>query len=357
MKPSFYRPELDSLRFVAFFAVFLCHTLPDTPVFYTSHHFPHVLGGLLQAVSLAGAYGVDLFFLLSSYLITELLLRERDATGRLDVIAFYKRRILRIWPLYFTFIGIGWALTLIDKTEQLPVSYIAAYLLLAGNWISAIKGHPNSVISILWSVSIEEQFYLLWPLVVRKARIINIASVAVLLLVTGSVCRFLFLEAGWTEGLWKNTLTRMEPMALGILIAVFGWKLERRLLSLVAGVSCLLLVAAFSHLNFSRSGTMIGYPLIAASVGLIFLGWNHSDRLTIYLGQISYGLYVFHMLGIRIGVALLGKFTSHYPGFVAFWFFSLALTILMASISYFVLEKPFLRLKSRYAIIRSRDPA
>lgn len=76
---AFYRPELDSLRFFAFFGVFICHTLPGAPEFYSAHHFPYLAGKLLQAISLAGAYGVDLFFLLSSYLITELLLREKDS--------------------------------------------------------------------------------------------------------------------------------------------------------------------------------------------------------------------------------------------------------------------------------------
>jgi peptidoglycan/LPS O-acetylase OafA/YrhL len=220
-KPAaFYRPELDALRFFAFFGVFICHTLPAEQGYYSAHHFPHWAGELLQATSKAGAYGVDLFFLLSSYLITELLLREKDATGRLDVLAFYKRRILRIWPLYFTFIGMAWALTLVDKTQQLSVSYIAAFLLLAGNWISVFQGNPHSVVAPLWSVSIEEQFYLLWPLLVRKARMSRIAITACAMLVASSIFRYLFFVTGSTESLHKNTLTRLEPMALGILVAV-----------------------------------------------------------------------------------------------------------------------------------------
>jgi peptidoglycan/LPS O-acetylase OafA/YrhL len=364
---AFYRPELDSLRFFAFFAVFITHTLPSVPQFYSAHHFPRVAGELLQSISRAGAYGVDLFFLLSSYLITELLLREKDATGRLDVLAFYKRRILRIWPLYFTFIGIAWALTLVDRTQQLSVSYVAAFLLLAGNWISAINGNPQSVIAPLWSVSVEEQFYLLWPLLVRKARISALATSALAMLAASSIFRYIFFLAGWTD-LRKNTLTRLEPMALGILIAVaLRLRVLRQLsavgrtVALAAGTACWLLVAEFSNLDFSQLGTMLGYPLIAIGAAAIFL-WcvgNSAPFLRsptlVYLGKISYGLYVFHMLGIRIGIAILGGFTSRFSGFIAYWLFALIATIVMASISYFALERPFLRLKSRYTVVQSRS--
>jgi peptidoglycan/LPS O-acetylase OafA/YrhL len=308
-----------------------------------------------------------LFFLLSSYLITELLLREKDATGRLDVLAFYKRRILRIWPLYFTIIAMAWALTLVDKTQELPASYVAAFLLLAGNWISAFRGNPHSVIAPLWSVSIEEQFYLLWPILVRKTRIGKDRHHCRRHDRCQLVFRYLFFVTGSTESLHKNTLTRLEPMALGILIAVL---LRLRLLSelsvvgraiaLTCGLACWYLVAGYSNLNYSSLGTMLGYPLIAVGAAAIFL-WciGNSTALLrspvlVYLGKISYGLYVFHRLGLRIGFAILGGFATRLSGFIAFWLFALATTIGMASISYFGLERPFLRLKSRYTVVQSR---
>jgi peptidoglycan/LPS O-acetylase OafA/YrhL len=368
-KPAaFYRPELDALRFFAFFGVYICHTLPGVPRFYATHHFPYVAGVVLQTISRAGAYGVDLFFLLSSYLITELLLREKDATGSLDVLAFYKRRILRIWPLYFTFIGIGWALTFVDKTQQLPWSYIVAFLLLAGNWISAIQGHPHSVIAPLWSVSVEEQFYLLWPLLVRKTRTLTLAAVACAMLAVSPILRVFFFQAGWGQGLWRNSFTHLEPMALGVLIAV-GFRLgvlrplstAVRTTALLVGMACWLMVAAFLHLNTVLTGTMLGYPLMALGSAAILLSWLGSSAavlrhpVLIYLGKISYGLYVFHTLAMKVGVAVLGSTTSHFPGFIAFWLFSLATTIAMASISYFALERPFLRLKSHYTHVPSRS--
>src|SRR5271163_828203 len=95
----FYRPELDCLRFFAFFAVFVFHSPGGDAAYYAARHVPHP--ELVAGAISGGRFGVDLFFLLSAYLITELLLREQERFGKLDVRKFYARRILRIWPLYF----------------------------------------------------------------------------------------------------------------------------------------------------------------------------------------------------------------------------------------------------------------
>ena len=124
------RPELDSLRFFAFLGVFAFHILPHDPGFYWEHHFlPGVLVNPMCAVAGAGAFGVDLFFALSAYLITVLLLRERELAGRIDIKAFYIRRILRIWPLYFFFIAAAAIAPLLDKAQHLGWPYFAGYLL------------------------------------------------------------------------------------------------------------------------------------------------------------------------------------------------------------------------------------
>src|SRR5947208_3557466 len=101
----FYSPELDALRFFAFFGVFIFHAAPRNMEFYAANGIPAGLSTFLISTFGAGAYGVDLFFALSAYLITKLLLREREATGNLDLRGFYLRRILRIWPLYLGFVA------------------------------------------------------------------------------------------------------------------------------------------------------------------------------------------------------------------------------------------------------------
>lgn len=167
-RKSSYRPELDVLRFSAFFGVYLFHSIPKDPTFYAGHHALSRIGPIAVLVAGSGGFGVDLFFVLSAYLITTLLLREKETLGELDVRSFWIRRILRIWPLYFFFIGLACILPYIDRTQHVGWAYALSYIFLAGNWICALKGTPNSVITPLWSVSIEEQFYLIWPLAVRK---------------------------------------------------------------------------------------------------------------------------------------------------------------------------------------------
>src|SRR5262249_38962919 len=95
---QFYHPELDKLRFIAFLMVFVHHAIPPQPATYVRMGFPSWIARMVVGGITSGAYGVDLFFALSSYLITELLLREYRLTRKIDVTSFYLRRILRIWP-------------------------------------------------------------------------------------------------------------------------------------------------------------------------------------------------------------------------------------------------------------------
>src|SRR5262245_22111925 len=131
----FYAPELDVLRFFAFFGVFVFHAGPQTIDFYQAAGLPAFLGRLMISIFGAGAYGVDLFFALSAYLITTLLLRERSTSGALDLRSFYLRRILRIWPLYLSFVAFAAITAAILPGQRLPLGYVAGYALLAGNWI------------------------------------------------------------------------------------------------------------------------------------------------------------------------------------------------------------------------------
>ena len=113
--------------------------------------------------------GMCLFFMLSSYLITELLLRERATTGRVHIEAFFIRRILRIWPLYFACLALAVITGFIWTNFRFPLRCLAAYLLLAGNWYNVLIGRVDSPWQPLWSINVEEQFYLLWPFLARAS--------------------------------------------------------------------------------------------------------------------------------------------------------------------------------------------
>ncbi len=194
VSPGFYRPELDGLRFFAFLGVYIAHSLSPDSAYYIAHHVPGA-SFIASAVS-AGKFGVDLFFFLSAYLITELLLREKERFGAINLRSFYLRRILRIWPLYLLGLLIAVLLPLVFPAQSFPLRYVLAFLLVSGNWVLSLRSAgilsiagPASVMFILWSVSFEEQFYLFWPLIMGKT-----SRLKVLLYVSGLL---LLVSTSW----------------------------------------------------------------------------------------------------------------------------------------------------------------
>jgi peptidoglycan/LPS O-acetylase OafA/YrhL len=376
-RENFYRPELDSLRFFAFLMVFFCHALVFEPTSFLARHVPHLIFVWVVAVCSSGAFGVDVFFTLSAYLITELLLREKDMTGRVHVNAFYARRILRIWPLYFTAIGIGYGAHYIWSAQHLPAIYIYCFLALSGNWICAIHGAVHSIIMPLWSVSIEEQFYLSWPRAVRKLTRKKLCSAALVLLVLATVSRMYFALHHYSQVMfWCSTLTRIDPIIGGILLAVLlrgrtpRWSGRLRIMAFAGGIGGMAATGAWFRILRTNEPPMfwnavLGYPMIAVFVIIVFLavlgapqaGATWMNRtMPRYLGKISYGLYVFHMLGLLIVSSLLKALPRYIelPLTVAGGF---CVTLLLAATSYRFLEQPFLRMKDRFTYILSDRPA
>jgi peptidoglycan/LPS O-acetylase OafA/YrhL len=364
----FYAPELDVLRFFAFFGVFVFHAAPRTMDFYAAAGFPAWLSTFLISTFGAGAYGVDLFFALSAYLITSLLLRERSATGKLDLRGFYIRRILRIWPLYLGFLAFAAIAARFLQGQDLPLRYIAGYTLLAGNWIYVFYGLPASFAIPLWTVSIEEQFYLAWPLALRKASIRVTALVAVGLLLVASLWRIaLVVSAAPAQAMEYNTFARLDPIALGVLIALFKSELARftrwqRIALLSGGVAAWIATFWFTVCvhpsKLSTWQSALGHFLTAlasAAILLSVMGAQNAflrNRWLLYLGKISYGLYVLHEFAHLCAMRLLPASTPLQV--IAQSILGLALTILLAAASYRWLESPFLRLKERFAHVQSR---
>jgi peptidoglycan/LPS O-acetylase OafA/YrhL len=371
----FYRPELDGLRFFAFFAVYLNHTA----TFGTAGHhrnLPDWLGNALGGVGAAGAFGVDLFFALSAYLITELLLRERDARGTLDVRAFYARRVLRIWPLYFAFLLLARALAYVVPGEAFTWGDFLGFALFSGNWTYML--HPVATVAApLWSVSVEEQFYILWPFAVRRASRPQMAALAAGIVGVGIALRVALAVHGVSDP-WvsKNSLTRADGIAAGVLLALALHGRPRRIgpwarsLLLAAGLGCLLAVGQRFELvdgppNVGRMA--VGWPLVAAACGAILLavlgdrgivGRLLASRVLVYLGRISYGLYVYHQVGLLVAGRAFPGHASSAKAWAAHFVLGLAMTIALAAASYAWLEKPFLRLKERrFTIVRSRPDA
>lgn len=365
----FYHPELDVLRFFAFLMVFFHHAFPHDPAFWTRLGVPLFLGRVLAGVGTTGAFGVSLFFVLSSYLITELLLREKDLIGTLDVRSFYIRRILRIWPLYFAFLALAVILQWIVPGQHVTWRAGMWFSFLAGNWFIVFHGFPASVIFPLWSVSIEEQFYITWPAFVKRATETGMLLCAGLLLAVATASRvYLGLRHTGESDIWCNTFVQLDPIAIGILLAVLLKgniprlsKLARGAM-LLAGVTGLALGSMYFGIKNDPVTTMrivLGYPSVAVGGALVLLSvlrrsTRPANAILIYLGRISYGLYVFHVLGLLISDHTVHDQTASLLRYALRVSVALAATIALAAISYRWLETPFLGLKQRFTHVLSR---
>jgi peptidoglycan/LPS O-acetylase OafA/YrhL len=348
-KSAFYRPELDCLRFFAFLAVFVHHTMPGPIEFYTTHHLPTGFSNLAYA----GAFGVDLFFCLSAFLITELLLREKEQVGHLDVKLFYIRRILRIWPLYFAFVLFAFGLTFVDRTQHFSARQLLMFLLLAGNWASAVTV-ISSVVAPLWSVSIEEQFYLLWPLAVRKATRKQMLIICLAMISLAFAWRsFVQVQAYSHDFAWNATFGHLDSIGYGILLSLAGLQKQTPLWGRVG-----LFLAGLSAWFFAGGiHDRDDYAMALASLGSIailgaVIGIKLDNRFLVRLGVVSYGLYVYHRLFLTWFNRILPS--THGWGFVLWWILALSCTTITALASYRWLETPFLRLKKRFTIVKSR---
>ncbi len=363
---------------MAFLMVFVHHALPNPVAVWIELGFDPKAAAWMSAFQLAGGYGVDLFFCLSAYLITELLLRERTKTGTVSVWRFYSRRALRIWPLYFSFVICTYFIFRPLLPDALSFQHLRMLLLFVDNWEVALgSGYAASVAAPLWSVSLEEQIYVLQPLVTRWAKTTARGiGLGLAMLLVSVAARAVFLSGATQHPtLWTSTLTRLDPVALGMALGflLHGRKLELSriwppLLALGSGLG-FLLAARYAPVVESPLSLRQhwGYPVaaLAAASALVAVLAAGPVRVlvhpvTTFLGKVSFGLYVFHSLGLVVALRVLGVLrlgdTSNNSGsaIVTRGLLGLAVTVGLATVSWFVLERPFLRLKNRLAVVQSR---
>jgi peptidoglycan/LPS O-acetylase OafA/YrhL len=384
-KPSssrYYRPELDAVRFLAFLLVFLFHALPNGNDLRIDHLLRGFAPVFYYSASACG-YGLTLFFVLSAFLISELLLREREAAGTVGVKQFYIRRLLRIWPLYYLALTLGLVAAFLSGNPRAEIARIGWFAVFLGGWYSAFYGSPFTPIAPLWSISVEEQFYLIVPWVVKYSnRRLLYGFCAIILLISNSTLYYLGSKSVAGDQVWFDSFVQFECFAAGILLCLVlrgrvprmaGWLR----LALVACcyfcwvTSCYLLSPSLVHApGHPGSWELIGayalaslgaVLLLAASLGVdakLIPGW------AIYLGRISFGLYVYHAFALNImrHVPLARLHLTEIPFYPLRVLLTagvglglpLGLTFLMAALSYRYFETPFLKMKKRHAVIDSQ---
>jgi peptidoglycan/LPS O-acetylase OafA/YrhL len=344
-----YRPALDGVRAGAILAVMGYHAASQL-----------LKGGFL---------GVDIFFVLSGFLITTLLLQEWSGTRHIALRDFYSRRARRLLPALFVTIAAVGVIYAADPALNRGLHYWAAAFVVvfySANWIEAFAHDPGRVLSLLdhtWSLAIEEQFYILWPPLLllclgRRWPRHRLLLLALALSCGSALTRALLWEARSSSHIYFRSDARADGLLLGCTLAI-AWSIERGrallrrwvhppILALVA-VSILLLFALYVGPN-DRFVFLGGLSLVALCSAVVIahvVANEHSllthalrQRPVVWIGARSYGMYLFH---IPIFVALARAMSNTSARFVVP--VEVALTMLAAAASYRWIESPFLRRK------------
>lgn len=364
--PVLYFKNLDGLRTICFLLVFLFHS-------FTTQSEKILGSDLYRILKLEGVkngnLGVNAFFVLSGFLITYLLFKEKEDLGKISYPKFILRRVLRIWPLYFICVFIGFFIFpwLKQSFGEAPAetAHLVNYLTFTSNFDFIKYGRPDaSILGVLWSISIEEQFYLVWPLVISLLPRKTIVPAFITLILCSILFRFFHQDYFHLE---FHTLSCMSDLVTGALAAFFlffyreqtirffemsPWIIRLILLGLIA-------LFFFQDELFASSSfyLVIGRIPFAILISGFILHQSIASgnsfelknfRLLSNLGKYTYGMYCLHFLAILIIVTIIKKIIGIENQFSVFLLepvFSLLLTILLSYLSYRIIEKPFLKLK------------
>ena len=330
---------------------------------------------IVPFIEIIGKLGVVLFFVLSGFLITYLLLVEEQSYKKISIKKFYIRRMLRIWPLYFIIIilalGVlphipiftlpGFGKEVVYKDLGLKIFLFAIFF-------------PNLVLSLLgivpyaghtWSIGTEEQYYLIWPVILRYFKKSRLALMVFITLAYMLIAQFLYTR--FADPLpYKNVIKafwssfNVDCMAIGGFFAILLFQKSKILKFIlnkylfyitIIGVSILMIKGIYIP--------YIKYEFYSVLFGIIIINFAANDQIAIslenkplnYLGNISYGIYMYHPIGIVLSLYLAVSINC-----VTNWLLyplSVAATIIIASVSFKFIESPFLKLKSKFSYIIS----
>ncbi len=353
IKPYF--PHLDGLRFFAFLIVFI------------SHAVLFILNGKLYFAQ--GDMGVSFFFVLSGFLITHIIYFEKETKKSINITNFYARRILRIWPVYFMVL-IGSIILSKLNLQNLPYEvgfkpeFLPWYFGFISNFYMIKIGGLSVILAILWSISIEEQFYFVWPLIVSFVKEKFITIILGLIIIGSTIFRL--INADNYNIVHYSTFSVLSDLALGCLVGFLTFKIPKsenkikalfnKKNTLVLYVSLIIatLIKMFPPQWLSASNIYKAIlPLIFSSIFiLIILEQNYSSnsffkaskiKSITYLGQISYGLYAYHAIAIAVIFSIFS--TLNIKNGILISIISFVFTILVSHLSYKYIEKKILFFK------------
>jgi peptidoglycan/LPS O-acetylase OafA/YrhL len=300
-----------------------------------------------------GYHGVSLFFLISGFLITTLLIREKQRNGKIDLAAFFARRAFRIFPLYFGVLALYILLVILfEKNFTARNEFfknLPFFLTFSTNLFVALEGRV--IFYFAWSLAAEEQFYLICGPLLAILRSRTYASVSAVVLT--AICASTLLGIGVPEiskvapvGLWLGSslaLALHYPRTFGLIEKLAGSKSS----SVIYGICTLLALEfhLFNDLLFMLSATLFLASCVVREDH--FLNKLFKAPPLNFMGRISYGMYLLHMLCSAVVIKFLAYLNATTS---VIWIFVcvLILTIIVASTSFFTFEKYFIKLKGRF---------
>ena len=353
--------SLDTLRFFAFFKVFLLH-LPINAFAWFSF------------VKAGGGLGVEFFFVLSGFLISYLCIYEKEQNQTFSLKKFFMRRILRIWPLYFLMVAFAFAtpfildfLSLTYSNEGYEPSAFYSLLFLENYKMMQEGMAPNvSPLGVMWSLCIEEHFYIIWAIVFVLIPPSRFGFFTIIGIVISFVSKLVFNHFDFDH---NEILTHLDLFCYGGLLAyIYFYKNEIiekyiGLKPIIIKRIIVIVIVALVVINPLILNEGIGllfhstfYGIVFIVLIALFLSLKNKFKLSEssplnYLGKISYGLYVYHIIVINLLIQLFKKWsfdTSTWQHSILFFILALTLSIIISIASYHWFEKPFLRLKKHF---------
>lgn len=363
-QPQYFK-NLDGLRFLCFLSVYSVHAFHvPNPEIKSNFFYKLIVEGLLAN----GGLGVNFFFVLSGFLITYLLILEKQSSGTINILHFWFKRVIRIWPLYFVCVFFGFIIFPYIKSYLGQTVNESAdpklYLLFLGNFDILKNGWPDSTeLGVLWSVSIEEQFYLVWPILLYLLPIKKYW-----IIFTSVIIVSLFFRAFNDTKIeyYYHTLSCISDMAVGGFGAwlIHVHKVKKLITDLSKSKIIFIYIffiaffifkeQIFNHFYFTR---IIERLIISVFIILIILEQNYSSNSFYKMGNIkwisklgltTYGMYMLHIIAFLIATTLLKMFKIYDNTYVLVFVgpaLGLILTIIMSKISFELFEKRFLKLR------------
>ena len=363
-------PNLDGLRFFSFLLVFFAHSFnADNLLIKEESWYKFIKVRMFTD----GDIGVSFFFVLSGFLISYLLLKEKEITNKIDIKSFYIRRILRIWPLYYLIVLFGFFIFPILKSYFGYIPLETADPLLCSTFLNNFDRMHHipdaSVLAILWSIAIEEQFYLVWPLLLYFIRPDFYKYIFLNIIFISTLFRIIYINEISIEVHTLGVIADMAIGGLGAFMILFNSRFLSKIINLPKSIIIIpyifiLMFIVFKYEIFQSEAMFILKRIVMASFFiLIIMEQNYSRnsffkvgtwKTVTWLGKYTYGLYCLHEIGILICLTLLRKFSLNQYSW-QMWFLeipiSMFFSIALSWLSYTYYESWFLKKKLKFSII------